>query len=49
MSTITLTLRSSVSGVYDIVAAITSDTNEISNNDNGSIFALAIGSTSTNA
>lgn len=49
MSTIKLTLRSSVSGVYDIVAAITSDTNEISNNDNGSIFALAVGSTSTNA
>lgn len=47
MSTITLTLHSSVNSIYDLVASVSSDTSEISNSDNSSLFALTVGSTST--
>lgn len=43
MSTISLTLRSSVQGVYDLVASVASDTSEISSSDNSSLFTITIG------
>ncbi len=49
MSTISLTLRSSIAGIHDLVAVIESDTTEISSDDNGSLFALTIGSVSNNS
>lgn len=49
MSTISLTLRSNVAGTYDVVAAIKSDTTEISSDDNGSLFALTIGNINNNS
>lgn len=45
MSTISLVLRSSANGVYDLVANATSDTPEISDSDNSSLFGLTVGTT----